>query len=144
MKSTISTKAPLSVATPLLAVVVTQGFAPLQDATLERAVASGDYKGKKDETLLVYGSEQGPERILLVGVGKAGEITRSSIDLDGTTAIVTIPDRTTTAELRRIYDGAQITHEDSRDPMWGHDSLPSVWVCLSTSTPRHRKTRTRC
>ncbi len=79
MKSAISTKAPLSVATPLLAVVVTQGFAPLQDATLERAVASGDYKGKKDETLLVYGSEQGPERILLVGVGKPGEITRSSI-----------------------------------------------------------------
>jgi leucyl aminopeptidase len=80
MKSAISTKSPLSVETPLLAVIVTQGFAPPKDASLERAVASGDYKGKKDETLLVYGSGNGgPERILLVGVGKAGEITRSSI-----------------------------------------------------------------
>jgi leucyl aminopeptidase len=80
MKSALSTKQPLSVETPLLAVIVTQGFAPPKDAGVERAVASGDYKGKKDETLLVYGANKGgPERILLVGAGKAGEITRSSI-----------------------------------------------------------------
>ncbi len=58
------------------------------------------------------------------------EITRGSIDLDGTTAILAIPEKTATAELRRIYDGAVITSEDKRDPMWGHDSLPAVWVWL--------------
>jgi leucyl aminopeptidase len=80
MKSAISTKQPLSVQTPLLAVIVTQGFVPLKEASVERAVASGDYKGKKDETLLVYGAGKGgPERILLVSAGKPGEITRSSI-----------------------------------------------------------------
>jgi len=80
MKSAISTKQPLSVQTPLLAVIVTQGFVPLKEANVERAVASGDYKGKKDETLLVYAaSKGGPERILLVSAGKSGEITRSSI-----------------------------------------------------------------
>lgn len=82
MKSAISTKQPLSVQTPLLAVIVTQGFVPLKEASVERAVASGDYKGKKDETLLVYGASKaggGPERILLVSAGKPGEITRSSI-----------------------------------------------------------------
>jgi leucyl aminopeptidase len=79
MKTLISTRPLANLETPLLAVVVAQGSAaPLKDASLERAIASGDYKGKKDETLLVYGSGK-TERILLVGVGKPGEITRSSI-----------------------------------------------------------------
>lgn len=58
------------------------------------------------------------------------EITRGSIELDGSTAILAIPERTATAELRRIYDGAVIASEDKHDPMWGHDSLPAVWVWL--------------
>jgi leucyl aminopeptidase len=78
MKSSISTKALNAVESPLLALIVAQGAVPSLDATLERAVASGDYKGKKDETLLVYGGGKA-QRILLVGVGKAGEITRSSV-----------------------------------------------------------------
>ena len=71
-------KSPPSVETPLLALVVAQGSLPAVDVTLERAVASGDYKGKKDETLLVYGGGKA-QRILLVGVGKPSEITRSSV-----------------------------------------------------------------
>src|ERR1051325_2673133 len=43
-------------------------------------MASGDYKGKKDETLLVYGNGKA-QRILLVGVGKQAEITRSAVRL---------------------------------------------------------------
>lgn len=78
MKSSLSTKSLTSIETPLLALVVAQGSLPAVDATLERAVASGDYKGKKDETLLVYGGGKA-QRILLVGVGKASEITRSSV-----------------------------------------------------------------
>ena len=78
MKSSISTKAFGSVETPLLVLIVAQGSSPSLDATLERAVASGDYKGKKDETLLVYGGGKA-QRILLVGVGKAAEITRNAV-----------------------------------------------------------------
>jgi len=79
VKTSISTKSPASVETPLLAIIVAQGGGqPLKDGALERAYASGDYKGKRDETLLVYGSGKA-ERLLLVGVGKPGEITRSSI-----------------------------------------------------------------
>ncbi|HET9387430.1 MAG TPA: M17 family peptidase N-terminal domain-containing protein, partial [Gemmatimonadales bacterium] len=78
MKSSLSTKSLTSIETPLLALVVAQGSPPAVDATLERAVATGDYKGKKDETLLVYGGGKA-QRILLVGVGKASEITRSSV-----------------------------------------------------------------
>ena len=78
MKSSISAKSLTSVETPLLVLVVAQGSLPAVDATLERAVASGDYKGKKDETLLVYGGGKA-QRILLVGVGKPSDVTRSSV-----------------------------------------------------------------
>ena len=78
MKTLISTKPLGSVETPLLAVLVAQGSAAAIDPDVQRAMATGDYKGKKDETLLVYGSGKA-QRILLVSVGKAGEITRSAV-----------------------------------------------------------------
>jgi leucyl aminopeptidase len=78
MKTLISTKPLANVDTPLLALLVAQGSVPKLEANLERAIASGDYKGKKDETLLIYGAGKA-ERILLVGVGKANEITRSAV-----------------------------------------------------------------
>jgi len=78
MKTLLSTKPLESVETPLLALLVAQGAAVAIDPGVERAVATGDYKGKKDETLLVYGGGKA-QRILLVGIGKANEITRSSI-----------------------------------------------------------------
>jgi leucyl aminopeptidase len=79
MKTSISAKSLASVETPLLAIIVAQsGAQPLKDASLDRAFSSGDYKGKKDETLLVYGAGKA-ERLLLVGVGKPNEVTRSSI-----------------------------------------------------------------
>jgi len=78
MKTLISTKPLPNVATPLLALLVAQGSIPQVEESLDRAVATGDYKGKKDETLLVYGGGKA-QRILLVGVGKAGDITRNSV-----------------------------------------------------------------
>ncbi len=80
MKTLIATKPLGSVETPLLALIVAQGGGSTTaiDPGVERAVASGDYKGKKDETLLVYASGKA-QRILLVGIGKANEITRSAI-----------------------------------------------------------------
>jgi len=78
MKTLISTKPLASVETPLLALIVAQGSASAIDPGVERAVASGDFKGKKDETLLVYAGGKA-QRILLVGIGKASEITRGAI-----------------------------------------------------------------
>src|SRR5204863_7023485 len=64
---------------PLVAIIVAQGApAPLKDPGLERAIASGDYQGKKDEALLVYGAGK-TERVLLVGIGKTSEITRGAV-----------------------------------------------------------------
>ena len=74
--------------TPLLAVALAQGSAvpaSLGDldraagGVLARAITSGDFKGKRDETTLLYPSGAKPERVLLVGLGKPGEVTRTSI-----------------------------------------------------------------
>jgi leucyl aminopeptidase len=81
--------APLAqVETPLLAIALAQGntvpasLAELDRAAggvMTRAIKSGDFKGKRDETALLYPGGVKPERLLLVGMGKGGEITRNSI-----------------------------------------------------------------
>ena len=80
---------PLSqVDTPLLAVALAQGntvpssLAELDRAAggvVARAITSGDFKGKRDETTLLYPGGAKPERVLLVGLGKPGEVTRNTI-----------------------------------------------------------------
>src|SRR6266853_6518962 len=80
---------PLSqVDTPLLAVALAQGSAvPTSLAELDRvaggvvgrAITSGDFKGKRDETALLYPGGAKPQRLLLVGVGKPGDVTRNSV-----------------------------------------------------------------
>src|SRR3989442_8645316 len=76
------------VTTPLLALALPQGgTVPPSLADLDRAVGgvvgraitSGDFKGKRDESALLYPGGGKAERVLLVGLGKPGEVTRSSI-----------------------------------------------------------------
>src|SRR5256714_15478445 len=81
--------APLSqVDTPLLAVAVAQSSAvPASLADLDRAaggvvgraITSGDFKGKRDETALLYPGGAKPQRLLLVGLGKPADVTRNSV-----------------------------------------------------------------
>ena len=87
MTGAVVSTAPEKLDTPLLAVAVAQGtvlptgLAPLDAATggaLGRAYAAGDFKGKKDETLLAYGAAT-VKRVLLVGVGKAEDVSRGSL-----------------------------------------------------------------
>src|SRR6266540_196659 len=76
------------VETPLLAVALAQGNAVPAALTeldraaggvIARAVTSGDFKGKRDETALLYPSGGKAERLLLVGMGKPGDVTRTSV-----------------------------------------------------------------
>ncbi len=69
---------PASHATPLLAVALSSGKAvPRALASLDRALKGGisralrqkDFKGSKDETLLLFAQNRGPQRVLLVGMG---------------------------------------------------------------------------
>ncbi|HZH80748.1 MAG TPA: M17 family peptidase N-terminal domain-containing protein, partial [Gemmatimonadales bacterium] len=83
------TSAPFAqVETPLLAIALAQGSALPASLTeldraaggvVSRAIKTGDFKGKRDETALLYPGSAKPERLLLVGMGKAGDITRNTI-----------------------------------------------------------------
>ena len=46
---------------------------------LKRAFESGDFTGAKDETLAAYLSGDGAQRLLLVGVGKGEDVTRTQV-----------------------------------------------------------------
>src|SRR5437870_10732654 len=85
--SAVATTALPQIETPLLAVAVAQGAdVPASLAALDkaagglvaRAITSGDFKGKRDETSLLYPPAGKPQRILLVGVGKASEDRKST------------------------------------------------------------------
>ena len=84
---------PLGHETPLLAIAVARGPLPPSLAELDgasggalgRLISSGDFSGKRDELAVVYPS--GPAaRVLLVGLGKAEEVTRGAIRRAASTA----------------------------------------------------------
>ena len=86
MNSAIAAQPLAQVETPLLAVAVAAGAAlPGSLADLDKAAggvltrAAADFKGKRDEVLLLYPAGGKAQRILLVGMGKAQEVTRSAI-----------------------------------------------------------------
>jgi leucyl aminopeptidase len=74
---------PSRVATPLLVVALPPGETlPRPLATLDRryggalsrALRRRDFKGGRDESLLLFGRDGGPERVLLVGTGSAAAV----------------------------------------------------------------------
>jgi leucyl aminopeptidase len=75
--------------TPLLAVGVTQGttapagtLAELDRAfsgAVGRVLASGDMRGRDGDEVMLYGSADGPARVVLLGVGKADDIDAERI-----------------------------------------------------------------
>src|SRR2546429_7854470 len=82
-------RAPLAqIETPLLAVALAQGgavppslaeFDRAAGGIVARAMISGAFKGKRDETALLSPGGAKPLRLLLVGVGKPGEVTRNNV-----------------------------------------------------------------
>jgi leucyl aminopeptidase len=76
-------------ATPLLAVGVFQGTtAPTESlimlddllgGLISRALRQGDMKGRADEEVLLYGRDGGPERVLLLGLGKPEALTGETV-----------------------------------------------------------------
>jgi leucyl aminopeptidase len=77
------------VSAPLLALAVEQipngkvpgmllGLDASAGGALARVIEAGDFTAKRDEVALLYPARR-PDRILLVGLGRAGEITRGAI-----------------------------------------------------------------
>jgi leucyl aminopeptidase len=87
LTSRVVTPALAAVETPLLALMLPQGASlppslaaldQVASGALSRILAAGDFKGKRDETSLLYPGGKA-ERVLLVGVGKGGEVTPRAI-----------------------------------------------------------------
>lgn len=85
MNVKLANQDPLSVASPLLALLLFEEVVELDEVLaatdrltggrLKRAVDRGDMRGKKEEVLLLFPEDaSGPERILLVGAGKSDEL----------------------------------------------------------------------
>ena len=76
-----------SVETPLLAIALAEGARPASlqavDASsggaLSRPFTSGDFKGRRDETTLLYPATGKAQRVLLIGMGKATDLSRGSV-----------------------------------------------------------------
>jgi leucyl aminopeptidase len=87
MNITVVPTAVPEIDTPLLAVLVPAGDLPASLAdlnrstgsVLQRAFASGDFKGKKDETALLYAAGGKAQRVLLVGLGKSADVKIQSV-----------------------------------------------------------------
>ncbi|MDB4964041.1 MAG: hypothetical protein JWP01_4040 [Myxococcales bacterium] len=68
------------------------------------------------------------------GASSPRELARSTIQLDGSTAILSPVSRDAPARLQRIYTGAQRTGEEAdQTAAWGRDSRTAVWVWLELS-----------
>jgi hypothetical protein len=91
------------------------------------AIATPPWREHADVVLFdgVPGAEHPPQ-----------EVTRGSIELDGATAVLSVAPRDVAAELRRVFDGAIFSGEDSHDVMWGKDSNQMVWVWLELASTK--------
>jgi leucyl aminopeptidase len=93
LETAVLPAAPAGFDTPLLAVAMTRGGLPASLTALDQAIggalgrllAAGDFSGKKDETALVY-PPGATARVLLVGLGKPEEVSRSAIRRAASTA----------------------------------------------------------
>ena len=75
--------------TDLLAIAVARGTRTLDGelgsidealgGVLRRALTTGDMRGRLMDEVLIYGPDEGPERVLLLGIGEASEVTREVI-----------------------------------------------------------------
>lgn len=84
--TTLRADRPEALDIPLLAVIVPEGAQPASLSALDqesgggiaRAYASGDFRGKRDETILLYPSS-GAARLLLIGIGTSGQGDASAL-----------------------------------------------------------------
>jgi leucyl aminopeptidase len=111
-------------ATPLLAVALTEGMVAelpehlaVLDGTLSgalaRTLASGDMRGKPGEEVLLYGSDAGPARVMLLGVGTAGKLDAESLRRLAGRA-VRAAERLRLAQLSIALDGLDAVSAESR------------------------------
>ena len=145
MNSSVKVAPVERIPTPLLAVAVgtLNGKVPTSllgldeglGGALNRAIAQGDLTGERDSVQVFYG-QQGPKRVIVVGMGKLGEITRGAVRRVAAVAArraVTLGVETMTFFLPHEFRGGvtplaigQVTLEGVMQGAWQFKDLKAV------------------
>ncbi|HUF75749.1 MAG TPA: leucyl aminopeptidase [Longimicrobiales bacterium] len=122
--------------TELLAVAVTQGTASAVghleslDGALAGAVGrvlqAGDMQGLRSDEVLLYGGGAGPQRVLLLGVGRAGELTAEIVRRMAARA-VRAAERLRTQHLSILLDGLDGVEEERRAQAAAEGAALAAW-----------------
>ena len=122
LATTVRADSPESLDTPFLAIVVPEGSRPASldgiDRTsggaISRVYKSGDFRGKRDETILLYPAS-GPSRLLLIGIGDPGKNASSAVRRAAAIAA-------RRASQARVAEAALLVAPESRAGMSAEDA----------------------
>lgn len=127
---------PLSHATPLLAVGIVKGavdaegsLGQLDEAlkgALRRALGSSDMRGRSKDEVVLYGTEVGPERVLLLGIGAADEVDGEAVRRFGARA-VRVAERLGITSLSLSLDGLGQVDDDTAAQAAAEGAALAAW-----------------
>jgi leucyl aminopeptidase len=120
----------------LLAVAVMQGtevpvghLARLDAAlggVVARALTGGEMRGRKSDEVLLYGSGEGPKRVLLLGVGKRGDVTPEIVRRMSGRA-VRAAERLRVGSLAIWIDGLEMIEDEMRAQAAAEGAALAAW-----------------
>ncbi len=126
----------LSHATPLLAVGIVKGavdaegsLGQLDEAlkgALRRALGSSDMRGRSKDEVVLYGTEVGPERVLLLGIGAADEVDGEAVRRFGARA-VRVAERLGINSLSLSLDGLGQVDDDTAAQAAAEGAALAAW-----------------
>jgi leucyl aminopeptidase len=123
-------------ATELLAVAVAQGTTAAAghlvalDAALGgavgRALEAGDMSGRRSDEIMLYGGAAGPRRVLLLGIGKAEELTPEIVRRTAGRA-VRVAEKLRIEQLSILLDGMETVDEEQRAQAAAEGASLAAW-----------------
>lgn len=127
---------PLSHATPLLAVGIVKGAVDAEGSlgqldevlkgALRRALGSSDMRGRSKDEVVLYGTEVGPERVLLLGIGAADEVDGEAVRRFGARA-VRVAERLGITSLSLSLDGLGQVDDDTAAQAAAEGAALAAW-----------------
>ena len=128
----------------LLAIAVPKGTRTLEDelssidealdGALQRALATGDITGRLTDEVLIYGSDRGPARVLLLGIGPASQVTREVIRRFAGRA-VRVAERLRLKQLTLSLDGLGNIPDEDRAQSATEGAALAAWRFSELMTP---------
>ncbi|SVB70749.1 uncharacterized protein METZ01_LOCUS223603, partial [marine metagenome] len=137
--------------TDLLAIAVARGTRTLEGelgsidealgGVLRRALTTGDMRGRLMDEVLIYGPDEGPERVLLLGIGEASEVTREVIRRFAGRA-VRAAERLRLKQLTLSLDGLGNIADEERAQAATEGAALAAWRFSELMTPEEEDSPT--